>query len=67
MDIAMPMSGTVQKGKVKATSKISKHSGKNELWPEEIQALKDNRTGKAKMKKQSGKEFLRDLEKIVNG
>jgi hypothetical protein len=63
MHKAMPMSGTVQKEKA---TKIPKHSGKNELWPEEIQALKDNRTGKTKMKKKSGKEFLKDLEAIVN-
>jgi hypothetical protein len=65
IDIFMPMTGTVQNGK--ATTKEPKHSGEDELWPEEEQALKDIKTGKTAMKKQTGKQFLKDLESMVNG
>jgi hypothetical protein len=60
----MQMTGTVSKGK--ATNKEHKYSYEAELWPEEEQALKDIKTGKTIMKKQTGKKFLEDLEATIN-
>lgn len=37
------------------------------LWPEEEQALEDIQTGKTRMITQSGEDFLKDLDELVNG
>lgn len=37
------------------------------LWPEEEQALEDIQTGKTKMINQTGEEFLKELNELVNG
>lgn len=61
------MTRTAQNEKTATTNnKESKRSYKNGLWPEEEQALEDIKTGKTIMRKQSGKEFLKDLEATVN-
>ena len=38
----------------------------NKLWPEEEQRIQDIETGKIKMIYQTGDEFLKELENIIN-
>jgi hypothetical protein len=44
----------------------SSSSVNNELWPEEQHALEDIMTGKTKMIRQTGEEFLKELNDVLN-
>lgn len=58
---------TLWLGYVKSKKQLSTTTTKNDpLWPEEIQALEDIKSGKTKMIKQTGEEFLKKLEDITN-
>ena len=37
------------------------------LWPEEEEAIENIRTGKTKIIKQTGEEFLKELDELING
>jgi hypothetical protein len=36
------------------------------LWPEELEALEDIKTGKTKMVRQSGEDFLKQLDAVID-
>jgi hypothetical protein len=49
-----------------ATKQAAKASSDEGLWPEEIEAMKNIKSGKTKMITKTAEEFLADMDRIIH-